>query len=164
MALELLAEFDPFISNHISKYGNPGKGHTSYLSYNIYEQFMSFMSKKVEHTIINDVNKYRYFSISVDSTPDITHSDQLSIVVRYIDENGNVLERFLCFMDNVGHKSDDMAEAVLTILHTYNLNLNYLRGKSYDNARNMSGCYTGLQARIKLVSPLAKFVPAQLIH
>ncbi|CAI6371600.1 unnamed protein product [Macrosiphum euphorbiae] len=159
MALELLAEFDPFISNHISTNGNPGKGHTSYLSYYIYEQFILLMSKKVENTIIQDVNTSRYFSISVDSTPDITHTDQLSLVVRYIDESGNVFERFLCFMNNVGHKAENMAEAVITILNKYNLNLNYLRGQSYDNASNMSGSYSGLQARIKLINPLAKFVP-----
>ncbi|XP_060853423.1 zinc finger MYM-type protein 1 isoform X5 [Rhopalosiphum padi] len=159
MALELLAEFDPFISNHISKNGNPGKGHTSYLSYYIYEQFILLMSKKVENTIIQDVNTSRYFSISVDSTPDITHTDQLSLVVRFVDESGNVFERFLCFMNNVGHKSEDIAEAVITILNKYNLNLNYLRGQSYDNASNMSGSYSGLQARIKLINPLAKFVP-----
>ncbi|XP_015377219.1 PREDICTED: zinc finger MYM-type protein 1-like [Diuraphis noxia] len=129
MALELLAEFDPFISNHISKNGNP------------------------------DVNTSKYFSISVDSTPDITHTDKLSLVVRFVDNNGNVFERFLCFMNNVGHKSEDMAEAVITILNKYNLNLNYLRGQSYDNASNMSGSYSGLQARIKLINPLAKFVP-----
>jgi len=29
MALELLAEFDPFFSNHLETYGNPGKGNTS---------------------------------------------------------------------------------------------------------------------------------------
>ncbi|KAL4105277.1 hypothetical protein QTP88_020530 [Uroleucon formosanum] len=73
MALELLAEFDPFISNHISKNSNPGKGHTSYLSYYIYEQFILIMSKKVENTIIQDINNSRYFSISVDSTPVLIH-------------------------------------------------------------------------------------------
>lgn len=97
MALELLAEFDPFISNHISKNSNPAKGHTSYLSYYIYEQFILLMSKKVEKTIIQNVNTTRYFSISVDSTPDITHTDQLSLVVLFVDESGNVFERFLCW-------------------------------------------------------------------
>jgi len=33
MALELLAEFDPFLLNHLETYGNPGKGNTSYISY-----------------------------------------------------------------------------------------------------------------------------------
>jgi hypothetical protein len=45
MALELLADFDPFLSNHLETYGNPGKCNTSYISYNVYEQFISIMSR-----------------------------------------------------------------------------------------------------------------------
>lgn len=37
MAIELVAQFDPFLAQHISRYGNPGSGHTSYLSSTIYE-------------------------------------------------------------------------------------------------------------------------------
>lgn len=36
--LELLAKFDPFIAQHIEKYGNRGKGTPSYLSSTIYEE------------------------------------------------------------------------------------------------------------------------------
>jgi len=32
MSLELIAEFDPFLAEHISRYGNIGSGQTSYLS------------------------------------------------------------------------------------------------------------------------------------
>ena len=35
--------------------------------------------------------------------------------------------------------------------------MNY-RGQSYDNASNMSGIYSGLQARIKTINPLADYV------
>lgn len=41
MALELLAEFYPFLSNHLEIYGNPGKGNTSYILHNVYVQFIS---------------------------------------------------------------------------------------------------------------------------
>ncbi|KAF0722555.1 zinc finger MYM-type protein 1-like [Aphis craccivora] len=30
MAIELVAQFDPFLAQHISRYGNPGSGHTSH--------------------------------------------------------------------------------------------------------------------------------------
>lgn len=32
MCLELIAEYDPFLSEHIARHGNPGSGFTSYLS------------------------------------------------------------------------------------------------------------------------------------
>lgn len=159
MALELIAEFDPFLSKHIKKYGNSGKGNVSYISYHTYEQFINIMSKKVRDTIIQEVKNAKYFFISVDSTPDIAHVDQLSLVVRYVDSNGKPVERFLCFLDHIGHKAEHMATALISTIEEFNLKLSNLRGQSYDNASNMSGVYSGLQARIKSVSPLAQFVP-----
>lgn len=53
-----------FLSQHISKYGNPGKGNTSYLSFYTYEHFISIMSEKVLETIIKEVKAATYFSIS----------------------------------------------------------------------------------------------------
>ena len=37
--LELLSKFDPFQDEHLKKYGNKGRGTTSYLSSTIYEEF-----------------------------------------------------------------------------------------------------------------------------
>ncbi|KAL4134688.1 hypothetical protein QTP88_006414 [Uroleucon formosanum] len=159
MAMELVAEYDPFLSQHISKYGNPGKGNTSYLSFYTYEQFISIMSEKVLETIIKEVKAATYFSISIDSTPDITHIDQLSFIIRYVLPNGEPVERFIGFIDDAGHKAESLTEAIFSILKKYDLNVCFLRGQSYDNAKNMSGIYSGVQARIKDVISLADFVP-----
>ncbi|XP_050523340.1 zinc finger MYM-type protein 1-like [Daktulosphaira vitifoliae] len=159
MAIELLSEFDPFMAEHLKQYGNPGRGFTSYLSCNIYEEIIKIMAEKVLSTIIQEINDAHYFSISVDSTPDISHIDQLSLCIRYVNSDGSPVERFICFLDHIGHKAENIAEAVFTILKTYKLNIANLRGQSYDNASNMAGAYSGLQTRIKAVNPMAKFVP-----
>jgi len=39
----------------------------------------------------------------VDSTPNITHIDQLAIVLRYVNCDGQPIERFLKFQDIYGH-------------------------------------------------------------
>lgn len=54
MCIELISEFDPFLATHISKYGNPGQGHTSYLPSTTYEKFLELMVKKVTEDIINE--------------------------------------------------------------------------------------------------------------
>jgi len=51
-----------------------------------------------------------------------------------------------------------MADAVFSILKKLNLDISYLRRQSYDNAKYMSGIYSGLQARIREVAPLADFI------
>lgn len=46
MILEVIAQFDPFLANHLTKYSNPGKDHTNYISYSTYEQFMLHLVKE----------------------------------------------------------------------------------------------------------------------
>lgn len=56
------------------------------------------MAENVVQTIIKEA---RYFSISIDSTPDISHIDQLSFIIRYVNDQGEPVERFVCFIDNL---------------------------------------------------------------
>ena len=50
--LQLISEFDPFLSNHLSRYGNKEKGRASYLSSTICEEVIQIMGKK------SSTNKY----------------------------------------------------------------------------------------------------------
>ena len=45
--LELLSEYDPFLAQHIEKYGNRGRGNPSYLSSTICEEFVLLMAEEV---------------------------------------------------------------------------------------------------------------------
>lgn len=160
LALELVAEFDPFLATHIATRGNPGRGGTSYLSSTICDEFISLVAKKVRNSVIAEVKNSKYYSIIVDSTPDISHVDQLSFVVRYVPVGkSDPVERFLRFIPNVGHKSKDLCDIIVVTLAAFNLELKDCRGQSYDNAANMSGCYAGLQALIMEMNALAVYVP-----
>lgn len=158
-SLELVAEFDPFLAEHISRFGNAGKGIPSYLSATICDEFIMLMGDTVRNEIIKELKIAKYYSISVDSTPDVSHVDQLTFIVRYVLPNGTPVERFLRFIPNPGHKSEQLETAVIDTLAMYNIHINDCRGQSYDNASNMSGAYTGLQARIIKLNALAVWVP-----
>lgn len=82
MSLELIAQFDPFLAQHIEKFGNKGKGSTSYLSFKIYDQFIRIMADNVIQKMVKEIKEAKYFSISIDSTTDISHVDQLSFIFR----------------------------------------------------------------------------------
>ncbi len=105
------------------------------------------------------VKRSKYFSIIVDSTPDISHIDELSFIIRYIQKDGVPVERFMGFLPNVGHKSEQLEEAIISFLKLHDLDIKNCVGQSYDNASNMSGCYSGLLARILKLNPLATYVP-----
>ena len=156
--MELVAQYDPFLADYLARHGNKGRGKPSYLSNTIYNELIDMMSMKVRATITQEIKKAKYYSICVDSTPDISHIDQLTFTVRYLLD-ANILERFVLFLPIRSHTAADLAKTVLTALSELDLPIRDCVGQSYDNASNMSGKYTGLQARIKEVAPLAEYVP-----
>lgn len=159
MLLELIAEFDPLLSKHIERYANQGSGTTSYLSKTVCDEFIYLMAEKVLKYISDEIKKAKYFSLIVDSTPDAAHIDQLTLVIRYVLDNGEPCERFIKFLPSVGHKAQEMFDAITKELEKLKINLADCRGQSYDNAYNMSGAYNGLQAKIQEQAPFAMFVP-----
>ncbi|XP_065673891.1 zinc finger MYM-type protein 1-like [Hydra vulgaris] len=157
--LELLAKFYPFIAQHIEKYGNRGKGTPSYLSSTIYEELLLLMKNDIIKIILKELKAAKYYSLIVDSTPDIANVNQLVIALRYVLPSGVPAERFLIFIPNSGHKSEEMRNVVMDFLNSHNIPIENCRGQSYDNARNMSGQYSGLQSRIKSFNSFAEYVP-----
>ncbi|XP_016311368.1 zinc finger MYM-type protein 1-like [Sinocyclocheilus anshuiensis] len=157
--LELISEFDPFLKSHIQMYGNARVGTPSYLSSKTCEEFIKIMGDRLLSEIIAEVKVAKYFSISIDSTPDITHINQLTFIIRYALPEGVIEERFLKFLPVASHTGKALCDAVLTVLHEMDINICNCRGQCYDNAANMSGVYNGLQAHIKDINPLAEWVP-----
>ena len=108
-----------------------------------------------------DVKKAGYFSFSVDSTPDISHTDQLTLIIRYASlVTGLPIERFITFLELKYHSGVGMADLVHKYL-TAELQLDFskCRGQSYDNAANMTGRYNGMQQKILEINKFAKFIP-----
>jgi hypothetical protein len=156
--LELIAQFDPFLQSHLQKYGNAGRGVPSYISSTIVEELIKLMADKVHTAIVAELKIAKYFSVSVDSTHDLTHVDQLTIIVRYLLK-GKPVERFMTFLQLVSHKAQALAQDLLDYFEAETIDFHDCRGQSYDNASNMSGRYTGMQARLRDVNPVAFYIP-----
>ena len=157
--LQYLSEYDITIKNHLEKYGHKGSGNVSYLSHTIYDEFVELLGEIVSERIVEEINSAKYFSLIVDSTPDISHQDQLTFIVRYVTPDYQIKERFLGFIPIEEHSAEYLQRKVLSMLSDLNLNVKLCRGQSYDNAANMSGKYSGLQTRIKELSPTAVYIP-----
>ena len=61
------------------------------LSPTIQNELILLLGKNVKHIILQEVREAEYFSIMCDSTPDISYTDQMASVVRYVTtKNGTV--------------------------------------------------------------------------
>ena len=145
--LELISQFDPFFAEHLTN--------VSYISCTTCKEFIKLMSDILNEKIVAELKLSKYFSIILDSTPDIAKVDQLTMVIRYVLPGGAPVERFLKFLPSVGH----MEQAFLSELEVQEIDISDCRGQSYDNASNISGAYSGLQVRIKAKENLAEYVP-----
>lgn len=154
----MLAEYEPLLATHIKEHANKGSGHINYLLSTICEELISLMGDKVLNEIVTRIKQSKYYPVSVDSTPDEAHIDQLTIVVRYI-EKSMPKERFLTFLPNCGHTGDATAKALLKFLGDHDIDILDCRGQSYDSTPNMSGKYKGMQALILEKNKLSVFVP-----
>jgi len=156
--LELLLDYDDFLKQHIQNHSNLGSGHVNYLSSTICDEIVDLMGKRVLNEIVSRIQTSRYYSISIDSTPDESHVDQLTLVFRYMEKTTPV-ERFAKFMPNQGHKAQKMYDGLMHFLSSNGIDIQHCRGQSYDNTAAMSGKYNELQAKVVQQNKLAEWVP-----
>lgn len=100
------------------------------------------------------------FSISIDSTFDASRREQVSFVIRYVDDKfGLIHERVIAIKESPITTGKDMYSLFVAIMEKEKLNWkDCLVGQSYDGASNMRGNYKGLQAHIKRDHRLALVV------
>lgn len=85
-----------------------------------------------------EIKESKYYAITLDCTPDISHKEQMSVIVRTVSLRASeIKEYFWGFLI----ASQDC------------------RGQSYDNGANMKGRNKGVQARLLAKNPRAFYVP-----
>ncbi len=107
------------------------------------------MGNKTKLVIATELQQAKYFFIIADSTPGMSHVDQLTFVFWFVSEKGKVFELFIGFELIHSHTGLSLAECVLKMVSDLGLDLSDCRGQAYDNASNMSGKYNRWQAHRK---------------
>lgn len=74
----------------------PGK-RNKYTSPGIQNQIIEACNKLILNKIVDKINKSQCFSILVDETTDVSNVEQLSLCIRYVDNNDMLNEDFLQF-------------------------------------------------------------------
>lgn len=66
-----------------------------YLSSRSQNEFLDLLAEVVAHRITAEINQAGMFSVIADTTPDVSHVDQPTLVTRYINAEGNPLKRLV---------------------------------------------------------------------
>ena len=101
--LELLSKHNKLLEMHLRNVkqhqDSQRRMQAHYLSWTSQNEFIKACGKQVLDAVIAESKNAIYYSIIVDATPDVSHTEQISFVLRYVHRNEenvwDVKERFL---------------------------------------------------------------------
>lgn len=155
----MLTKYDPLLREHVTKVkeaqDNEACLQAHYLSWRTQNEFIEVRGKQVVDKILSERQHAKYYTILVDATPDVTHEEQLTFILRYLvdKETGyELVERFLSFVKCNKKTGEDLANEIMKELANHGIPLNEYRHQGFDNGANK-----GVQARISEINAYALF-------
>ncbi|KAL9689852.1 hypothetical protein QQ045_010243 [Rhodiola kirilowii] len=112
----------------------------------------SFFERKI--TEISEKDSH----VQMDEARDESKKEQMSLVLRFIDKDGCIHERFFGLLHVKDTASLTLKSGIFLMLSQYNLDIMFIRGQGYDGASNMRGEWNGFQALVSRECPYAYYV------
>ncbi len=98
------------------------------------------------------------FTILIDETTDVSTTEQVVIVLRWVGSDLDVHEDFIGLHSTDSIDSNSLVSIIRGALLRLNLNIENCQGQCYDGAANMRGCRTGVAKQIADMEPRAIFL------
>ena len=121
--------------------------HNKLTSPDIQKDITQAAAEEITNVIIKDLGD-SLFSILIDESRDISIKEQMAVVLRYVDNNGHIIEHFLSIQHMPDITSSSLKAAIEALFSKHGLTISRLRGQGYDGASNMRGEFNGLKALI----------------
>ncbi|GJW11566.1 zinc finger MYM-type protein 1-like protein [Tanacetum coccineum] len=145
--IEMLQEFDPVIKEHVRRITTDDM-HVHYLGHIIQNELILLLAREIKSENIKKVKQAKYFSVILDCTPDTSHQEQMSLILRYVNVSSTCVtieESFLGFLNVDETTGKRLFDVTLDELKSLDLDIDDVRGQGYDNGSNMKGKHQGVQ-------------------
>ncbi|KAL5769062.1 hypothetical protein ACOSQ2_015845 [Xanthoceras sorbifolium] len=128
-----------------------------YTSPMIQHELLKILADCVRDKIREEIGDAK-FCILIDESVDESNKEQMAIILRYVDVDGFVRERFFKIVGVGDTNASTLKREICIVLDRYNILTENLRGQGYDGASNMRGQWNGLQALFLKDCPYAYYI------
>ncbi|XP_020262164.1 zinc finger MYM-type protein 1-like [Asparagus officinalis] len=159
--VQMVAEHDKVVEEHLRRIQNKQIRY-HYLSNVIQNELILMISSEIRGAIISRVREAKYFSVILDCTPDISHQEQMTLILRCMDVTVSpvkVDEYFIQFLNEDDTSGLGLFQELQMALTGLGLDIDNVRGQGYDNESNMKGHKQGVQSRLLDINPRAFYTP-----
>jgi hypothetical protein len=156
--LELIARWNTGLESHLNKSHSKPKSYPSYTSPTSQNELINCSAQFFRDITVKNVKEAQFFAVCLDTTPDSGKQDQLSIILRYVGKAGDLSEDLVDIVHAESMTAEGLFDVLASFLQKYELKICDIRGQGYDGCSTMSGCYTGVQSRVRAVNKCAYFV------
>ena len=147
---------DQILAGHLQS----AAGNAKYTSPQIQNEMISLIGSSIQEVICNKVHSASVFSVLMDETTDVSHTEQVAILVRFVDDDAATLEiqeRMLALVSTKDVTGQGLTDLLLTTLEKHGLSVASIVGQGYDDGSNVMAACKGVQARIAQLNPAALF-------
>lgn len=126
-------------------------------SLEIQKQICEACAEETKKAILAEIGDKK-FAIIIDEARDTSIKEQMALILRFVNNQGQVIQTFLRIEHVIDTSSSSLKQALDGMLSKHNLSIKNLRGQGYDGASNMRGEFHGLQRRILDENPSAFYI------
>ena len=149
--LQLRAEDNPNITQWLRI---SARKYTSHESQN---EMLLIMAQQALRKILQCMQQSPFLALMVDETTDIANKEQLTVVLRWIDDNFDVFEEFVGMYFLQTTTADSIVAAITDVLMRFQVPFSKIRGQCYDGCSTMAGIRGGVAVKIQKSEPRAVF-------
>ena len=134
-----------------------GPRKATWLGHDIQNSLIYLLANKVRTMIKAELQSAQLYTVIADETKDVSKSEQLSLVLRYL-YNGSTHERFISFTKCNELNSEAIFSYIIAGLREMDVDVSNCVSQCYDGASVMSGCNTGVRKRVTDVNEKAVYI------